>query len=880
LLRAWSWKHRGLIAVTLAALAVRLWWNLSFHRPTDFAFSDMAGYLDRGNAMVDRPSIVPQGLWLYAHLPAFARRLLIFPEAKGEWLALYPYGTHYLVFFVRRIFGRKNDPALGAAFAVLGALAVSYTYATAARFCTRRWARGVAGVVLVVYYPWISLGGYVLSEIPFAFCVAGAAFHGLRLADRGYGGVPHRDRLRRWDAWLLGLFLAMGATVRPQILVAAVFFAIHFVFRRRAWHGFTAGIVPRVAAPLAFVLALSAVRLHYHTNHWGLVSTNGPLNFVFGRCHNTGLEAVTQYSKGFFGPPALGALLAYERELAKEHRGKPLFTLDPVMGEKLTIQAVMGDAPANYQLAARCIAKTGLGGQLRFAITHVVLLWGYNIPWPDQGQKSWRTPMHVSSIVHNSVILFPAAAALLLAFRRRRARSMLLALHVYSLVVTAMLYFGDTRYRVPYDGLLVVLAMQTYVDLHSLGRRARERLLDYRLRRAARAPTPRPGGWGMLPVMITSVRVQNWTSFGAVQTAPLEAITVLVGANNSGKSNFLRVLRSVSDHPNDATVHRPANKPVLVARGLTVDVNAHTISYDFKGTYEQGIGLTESVEALSVDGGIVVESSFNAIPTPPQFTLSVRGQSLAAVNDPTMVRHLMPYPGVSQADRDVIRALFLPVQESRLVHLKADAIRPQNQLASGVSIQPDGAQLAALIARWTLELPERREELNAILHRCLPEMKRVHAPPAAQSGQVRLVFEQKDGERFDADPGPPSELENRAAPLVRRRPRAGHRDLAARAPRRRPHPDPGAREQPKRIEEAVLRKADPVAGDARHDGASGARKAGRTRHPPSSAELSALRRAPPPMVRPSPRSASATGRRFVMTTGYARRGCLALTESS
>jgi hypothetical protein len=466
-LRHWLWKHRGLIVFTLAALAVRLWWNLDVHRPKDFAYSDMGGYLDRGNIMIDRPPLKVHGPLLFPWFPSLARWIFSRLETRGDWLALYPYGTHYFIAAVRKLFGRQNDQALGAAFAVLGTLAVTYTYAAAARFVTRPWARFVTGVVLVAYYPWISLGGYLLSEIPFTFCVAASAFHGLRLADLG----------RRRDAWLLGLFLGLGAVVRPQILVAAAFLALHFVFRRRAWRHFTPGLAVRAAAPLALVLALSSARFYYHTDKWGLISTNGPLNSVFGRCHNTGLDAITGGYRGFFGPPALGALLEHQKDLRKRRQGRPLFTLDPVFAERLQISATMGDAEANRKLASACVAVAGLARELRFSITHVVLLWGYNIPWPDQGQQpKWRRPMEISCALHNALFLVPAAAALLLGFRRRRARSMLLGLHVWSLVLTAMLYFGDTRYRAPYDGLLIVLAMQGYVEIAALLRRGVDRI--------------------------------------------------------------------------------------------------------------------------------------------------------------------------------------------------------------------------------------------------------------------------------------------------------------------------------------------------------------------------------------------------------------------
>jgi hypothetical protein len=65
-------------------------------------------------------------------------------------------------------------------------------------------------------------------------------------------------------------------------------------------------------------------------------------------------------------------------------------------------------------------------------------------------------------VLHGALVLPAALAAMVFAFRRRHARQMLLALHVFGLVAVAALYFGDTRLRAPYDGLLVTLAVVTY----------------------------------------------------------------------------------------------------------------------------------------------------------------------------------------------------------------------------------------------------------------------------------------------------------------------------------------------------------------------------------------------------------------------------------
>ena len=87
--------------------------------------------------------------------------------------------------------------------------------------------------------------------------------------------------------------------------------------------------------------------------------------------------------------------------------------------------------------------------------------------------------------------------------------------------------------------------------------------------------------------------------------------------------------------------------------------------------------------------------------------------------------------------------------EARLVHLKIDNIRGPYQIEPNVTIGLDGHRLAALIARWAFEFPEILDQFNAILRRCLPEMKRALVR-CTSNGNVSLLFEQIDGERFEA----------------------------------------------------------------------------------------------------------------------------------
>lgn len=424
--RAFLWKHRELILVTLAALAVRLLWNLSIHKPLDYAVSDMGGYLERAQTSIDHP------------------------DERLGYFTLFPWGTHFFLSLIKRAFGRDNAAAIGVAYALVGAGAVAYGFLLARRLTREAWVPRLVGAVLVVYYPWISLGGYVLSEPPYTLFLTATAYYGLTVADRG----------RPRDAWLFGVSLAVGCLFRPQILVALPLYGLHWLLRRRAWRRFSPRLLVGVVVPLIFVLGVSAARMRFHLGRFGLVSNNGPLNFAFGRCHALTISSVAPDRRGVYSPPSLGALARYE----KEHPDSPV-KLDPVMETKLSFDGHMWDSAPLYWLAGQCIRKGGVGRQIEFAATHVALLWGYNLIWPDQNQRpAFRRPMEIASAAHNLLVLPAALVAMALAFRRRNARIMLVALHVLGLVAVAMVYFGDARLRAPYDGMLILLAVMTYAS--------------------------------------------------------------------------------------------------------------------------------------------------------------------------------------------------------------------------------------------------------------------------------------------------------------------------------------------------------------------------------------------------------------------------------
>lgn len=421
----WLLSERWGIATFVAALVVRLHWNLEVHPPGDYIYSDMRGYMLRADTIFDEG-------W-----------------APREYNAFYPYGTHVFLYLLQLVFGRGHHVAMAAVYALLGAGIVWMSYALARRVSRHRWVPPVVALVLIPYYPLISLGGYFLSEIPFSFCLLASTLFLLRVVDHA-----------RWiDALAMGVMVALGFTLRPQIMLSVAFVGGFWLFARRHVPELRLGHLLIALLPIAVTMAFSAWRLHHHTGRHGLISENGRFNQVFGRCHNKKIVALPDQPwrrRTSFGPPPL-------IQLSHRDRAKPESwpRLDPATGQEFEYRGYIGDDEILGTYIRKCVEATGWSKQVEYSVVNVVLLWRYNVMWPDSGKSQWQAVSRRWGRMHADVIAVPALVALLSVFRPRRfARLGLVSLHVWGLITLAALYLGGVRFRAPYDPLLVLMAVE------------------------------------------------------------------------------------------------------------------------------------------------------------------------------------------------------------------------------------------------------------------------------------------------------------------------------------------------------------------------------------------------------------------------------------
>ncbi len=143
-LRHFAFDHRWSIAIFIAALVVRLHWNLVVHPLGEYIYSDMNGYDSR------------------------AARLVSDPLEPYEYYAFFPFGTHLLVALFKAAFGNDNFTPIGIMYAFGGALCVLAAHRVALSLSSTRWVPHAVGLLGIFYYPHVAIGGYLLSELPFS----------------------------------------------------------------------------------------------------------------------------------------------------------------------------------------------------------------------------------------------------------------------------------------------------------------------------------------------------------------------------------------------------------------------------------------------------------------------------------------------------------------------------------------------------------------------------------------------------------------------------------------------------------------------------------------------------------------------------------------
>jgi 4-amino-4-deoxy-L-arabinose transferase-like glycosyltransferase len=387
------WDSLALAAIAVGAV-FRFLWVLLFHQPSDYLFSDMAGYVGRAMHLVETGSL-------------------------ERFDAFYPPGTHLLLAGVFAVFG-THQAGLWAAAVVWALLssATPFFMWRLARLLLTPPAAALTALFTALWPLHATSAGYFLSETPsLAFLLASLW--------AGYASLQTAGRRALMLGATAGALGGVAVTMRPQfVLNLAILVAVWLIASRRLRQAAV------FAACFAIVIAGAVAHNSAAAGKPTGISENSGLTFFLGQCD---VNTVHTAHAHFTVPPAY-----------QQHRGRFYdFTRHEAW-----------DQGFFFHRGLECVRSNGWSHAALLGRS-VLDLTATSVIWPQDREPRLSRLVNVANIGY--VVLLPAIVlgTLLIARDRRRsgrpAGEFVLLLNLLTVLVTALVFFGDPRFRMPYD---------------------------------------------------------------------------------------------------------------------------------------------------------------------------------------------------------------------------------------------------------------------------------------------------------------------------------------------------------------------------------------------------------------------------------------------
>jgi predicted ATPase len=221
---------------------------------------------------------------------------------------------------------------------------------------------------------------------------------------------------------------------------------------------------------------------------------------------------------------------------------------------------------------------------------------------------------------------------------------------------------------------------------------------------------------------VRRVRIRNYKSIEKCDVR-LSSLTILVGRNGSGKSNFLDALRFVSDSLKspidhalqlrggiDAVRRISTGHPHNFAISLEVSLlTGESATYQFEITAKAKGGFDVRHEQLEITGhsssGLYLVKSGRLVKSSEKNMPPLLPDRLYLTN---------------AAGLPVFRPLYDALSSMGFYNLNPDAMKELQNPDAGELLHRDGSNIASVVARLTTEKPENMERVDEFLRTIVP----------------------------------------------------------------------------------------------------------------------------------------------------------------
>jgi len=252
------------------------------------------------------------------------------------------------------------------------------------------------------------------------------------------------------------------------------------------------------------------------------------------------------------------------------------------------------------------------------------------------------------------------------------------------------------------------------------------------------------------------VFIRNYKSIGKTDV-PLQHLTVLVGRNGSGKSNFLDALRFVADGLQNSLDHAIKSRGGIdsVRRRSTGHPRNFSISmevilpdwrlakYGFEVAARQGGGFAVRRETLRVRSGSS-ESAFYEVEVGKVVRSSLTNGPPASIDRLYLV---------NAAGFPLFRGVYDALSSMGFYNLNPEAMKELQSPDAGELLHRDGSNVASVVARLSIDKPYVLERIQSYLSAIVPgvsEVERVSLGPRETLFFKQRVVGSSDPWRFFA----------------------------------------------------------------------------------------------------------------------------------
>jgi len=353
---------------------------------------------------------------------------------------LFPPGAPMYFYVLRQI-----DPSMALIDTVqwvLSCLVPIMLGLTAKRLFGRRSAIFVFGFSSL-YFPLWEFFGYFISEGPFIFTLT-AAFLFLLVSLQ----APS-TKAALWWGLLSGLFLGFSAACKSCALLSAllIFAALLHTRRKNRFRLWPTAVT--VALGLFVVLLPISIRAtRLNEGRFLLLANDAPRTFLLGHQGRVGLMWWFDSKRDFH--------MNFSNPSASQH----------MYSEVKTYPWGVYETAPNYSAGWQWI-KENPGDALLLSLEHVFDMFAIALPWPGYFRSYVRWTIFFNEIFL-VLLLLPVMIHLVRSRRaiwwanRRYAGDAIVIAAVLSIYILAFLFVGEGRYRICYDGFMIMLASRVF----------------------------------------------------------------------------------------------------------------------------------------------------------------------------------------------------------------------------------------------------------------------------------------------------------------------------------------------------------------------------------------------------------------------------------